>query len=156
MNSLRSKLEGLGLRFSDTPCEKALFIMGDGSFLNLCENKMAVQGAEAHTDHCDFASFQVREGMTELPDKAYLTREHRVVQANMGVGEWNHEVAYLRLPVRISRPQLEAISKWLEILFFGTKKKHLAIEGEGLYKEYDIEGTEPSDILSDIAIRLSN
>ena len=144
--------------FSNKPSRKAAFIMNDGSFLNLDENKRQITGIISRdVIHSDLSLYLWSKDIANKKDDYFLVRHHNAIRINDGTSQNICEEPLVTLPKELNMIQCDSMLKWLDHLFFETNKTrvHIGIVGTNVLKTFDFarkdsNGLLPEDIIKEI------
>ena len=111
--------QDFGLSLSKEPRRKAAYIVEDGSFINLEENKVVLVGySSREPTHTDFSHLMQKNG---IKDKS-------IIRVNDGTYLYILEEAYVTLKdIEPTKEQYGALLKWFDFLMLNSKKKYVCI-----------------------------
>lgn len=151
-------LKAENIVFSNKPNRKAAFIMNDGSFLNLDENKRHITGIISRdVIHSDLSLYLWSKDIANKKDDYFLVRHHNAIRINDGTSQNICEEPLVTLPKELNTIQYDSMLKWLDYLFFETNKPrvHIGIIDKDNLKTFyflrkDNDGYLPEDIIKEI------
>ena len=144
-------MNNLELIISNEPKGKSSFILRDGSFINLQENRVNIIGyASKEVYHCEFINYLHNKGIDDV-------NSLNMIQVNDGTYLYHNEEAYIRLNVvKPTIEQYDALLKWLDKMTLTSKKKYILVETKDKIIRYEFlnkvnkEGILPEDIIKEI------
>jgi hypothetical protein len=137
-----------GIKLSSAPSKRGAFILRDGRFLNLADNKTVIMGADICPTHHDFGLFWVRIGVLDPIDSFYSG----TIKLNAGSSGWFVEEPYVHIPKQgMTEAQASSLAVWLDELRLGPKKEVYAVnESNGRCGCYDLRLCSSHEMVCDI------
>ena len=155
MVDICQSIKTLGIVFTNIPQKNASFIMSDGSFLSLHENRYLVsRGFNKEATHNDFCLFLMKRGLLTTRDQDNFLDTCNAIRLNTGDYVYNHEQTFIDLPLKpLSNEQYKSLLLWLDYVCFELKKDVLFLGSNHQHKNKTIylsNGLMPEEIIKEI------
>lgn len=142
MNNLCKKLQSLGIKLTDEPQINGSFVLSNGLFLSLQENRFLLsRGFNKEATHKDFAIFMFKNGFNKSAKSDNVLGQYNAIRTNTGDYFFGNETTFIDLPENpLSAEQYNALLKWLDFVCFSLKKNVLYLGKPSQHRsiEYDL------------------